>query len=106
LSDAEQQTFRQLNVDEKEAIEGAQGWVDQAAATLGLAYLEYEEAKMRFQLAEQALASRAASTRNAEVQRNQVMAKFVELLELGPGEWVYDGKGKLVRKDQPNAKST
>lgn len=101
-----EKTFRQLNVDEKKAIEEAQGWVDQSAAALGLAYLEYQEAKLRYELAEKNLASRAATTRNSEMQRNQVMATFAQVLELGPGEWVYDGEGKLVRKDKPNAKST
>jgi len=106
LSEAEQDTLRQLTVEEKEAIEGAQKWVDDSAAALGMAYLEYEESKLRYELAAKNLASRAATTRQSEVQRNQVMVKFVEVLELGPGEWVYDGKGKLVKKDKPNAKST
>jgi hypothetical protein len=96
----------QLDANQREAIAGAKSWVDESAAALGLAYLEFQEAEQRFRLAEQNLASRAATTRQSEMQRNQVMAKFAELLELGPGEWVYDGKDKLVRKDNPNAKSS
>ena len=96
----------ELDANQREAIAGAKSWVDESAAALGLAYLEYQEAEQRFRLAEQNLASRASTTRQSEMQCNQVMAKFAELLELGPGEWVYDGNGKLVRKDRPNAKSS
>lgn len=95
-----------LDANQREAIAGAQGWVDDSAAALGMAYLEFQEAEQRFRLAEQNLASRATTTRQSEMQRNQVMAKFAELLDLGPGEWVYDGKNKLVMKKVANAKPT
>ena len=95
-----------LSPEQQEAIAGAKSWVDDSAAALGLAYLEFQEAEQRFHLAEQNLASRAATTRQSEMQCNQVMAKFAELLELGPGEWVYDGKDKFVRKDKQHAKSS
>jgi len=103
-ADASDGTVR-LNPAQQEAIAGAQGWVDDSAAALGMAYLEYQEARQRYELAEKNLASRASTTRQAEMQQNQVMAKFAEVLELPPGQWVYDGKGKLVMKDKPNAKS-
>ncbi|MBW2690430.1 MAG: hypothetical protein JRC99_10930 [Deltaproteobacteria bacterium] len=95
-----------LSPEEQEAISGAKSWVDSSAVELGLAYLEFEEARQRFDLAEKNLASRASSTRQAEFQRNQVMAQFVELLSLPPGQWVYDGANKLVKKDAKNAKSS
>jgi len=95
----------ELSPKQQEAIAGAKSWVDDSAAALGMAYLEYQEARQRYELAEKNLAARASTTRQSEMQRDQVMAKFAELLELGPGQWVYDGKDKLVRKDIPNAKS-
>lgn len=95
-----------LSPEEQDAIAGAQGWVNSTAVELGLAYLEYEEARQRFELAERNLASRASSTRQAEIQRNQVMTQFVKLLSLPPGEWVYDGTSKLVQKVRKNEKSS
>ena len=69
-----------------------------------MAYLEYQEARARFELAEKSLAATAQTARQAEAQRAQILAKFAETLELPPGEWVYHEQ-KLVRKDKKNAKS-
>lgn len=102
----DERTEVELDTDQQKVLENSQKWITEAAAGLGMAYLEYEETKMRYELATNNLASRASAVRQSEGQHHQVMAKFAELLELGPGEWVYDGAGKLVRKDIPNAKST
>ena len=106
MRDEENDGTVNLAPEQRKAVEGAHRWIEESAAQLGIAYLEFQEADLRFRKAEKALTSLASSTRDAEVQYNQVMAKLAKLLKLGPGEWVYDGKGKLVRKDKPNAKST
>ena len=100
MSDENRAVCRELNASEKEAVEGALSWTSQSNAALGAAYLEFEEARTRFELAQKNLASRAATARQSEAQCNQVMAKIIEALELPPGEWSYDGKGSFVRKDK------
>lgn len=89
---------RALSSQEREAVEGALSWIKDSNAALGEAYLEFEEARMRFELAEKKLASCSATARQSEVQCNQVMVRLVETLNLPPGEWVYDGDGSLRRK--------
>ena len=83
-------------------IESAEGWVLTSMAALGQACLEHQEAKLRYDLAESNLRSRSATARQSEEQRAQVLSKIAELIDLGEGEWTYDGNGKMVRKVNSN----
>lgn len=89
----------ELSDDQRRGIEEANGWVADSMAVLGEAYLSYEEAKLAFELAEKKLRSCTATARSAEKQRAQVVQTIAGMLELGQGEWVYDGAGKMVRKN-------
>jgi len=95
-----------LGEDMKAGLDEADRWVKTASSELGLAYLEYEDAKLRFEVASGRLNNLGVATRKAEIQRSHVLAKMSAMLNLGPGEWVYDGIDKLVRKDAPDAKSS
>jgi signal transduction histidine kinase len=90
---------RELAPDQDAGIKEANRWVSDSMAVLGEAYLEYEEAKLRYELAEKKLRSCSATARQSEKQRAQVVSTIVKMLDLGPGEWVYDESGKMVRKD-------
>ena len=104
MSDTTKTEFT-LSEDMKAGMDEADGWVRETSSVLGFAFLEHEEARLRYELAQKNLSDRAATTRQAEVQRGHVLKKMAAMLNLGPGEWVYDGAGKLVRKDIENAKS-
>jgi hypothetical protein len=92
----------ELSDDQRAGIEEANSWVSSSMAVLGEAYLEHEEARLAYELAEKKLRSCAATARQAEKQRAQVVKTIASMLPLEQGEWVYDGQGKMVRKDKPN----
>lgn len=88
-----------LSEDQRKGFDEANGWVSSSMAVLGEAFLEFEDAKMRYELAEKKLRNASATARQSEKQRAQVASTIAGMLELGEGEWVYDGKGKMVRKN-------
>ena len=91
-----------LAPDQRKGIEEANGWVAGSMAVLGEAFLEFEQAKMRYELAEKKLRSCSATARQSEKQRAQVVGTIAGMLNLGEGEWVYDGNGKMVKKEPRN----
>lgn len=95
-----------LSDDMRADLDQANGWVKDATSALGLAYLEHEEARARFEHAQKNLNATTVTAREAEIQHGHVLKKMAAMLNLGEGQWVYDGAGKLVRKDIPNAKSS
>lgn len=92
----------ELSDDQRRAMDEANGWVSSSMAVLGEAYLEHDEASLAYELAEKKLRSCAATARQAEKQRAQVVKTIAAMLPLDQGEWVYDGEGKMVRKDTSN----
>lgn len=101
-----QKTEVELAQGQREGLEQGSKWVNDAAAELGFAYLEYAATRTRFELAEKNLANRIATVREAEAQHANFQKAVAAALELGPGEWVYDGTSKLVKKGAENAKSS
>ena len=89
----------ELSEDQRKGIEEANRWVSSSMAVLGEAVLEHQEAKLAFELSEKKLRSCAATARESETQRAHVVQAIARLLKLKEGMWVYDGKGKMVRKD-------
>ncbi len=92
-----------LSDDQRKGIEEANSWVSSSMAVLGEAYLEYEEAKLRYELAERKLRSCSSTARQSEKQRAHAVGTIAGLLNLGEGEWVYDGSGKMVKKEPTDA---
>lgn len=95
-----------LGDDQIAGIEKANGWVSNSMAVLGEAYLEYEEAKLRFELAEKKLRSCSVTARQSEKQRANVVQAIAQMLNLDNGEWLYHESGKMVKKEFRNAKPT
>lgn len=89
----------ELSEDQRKGMDEANGWVSSSMAVLGEAYLVHEEAKLAYELAEKKLRACAATARQAEKQRAQVVTTIAGMLPLDKGEWVYDGDGKMVRKN-------
>ena len=75
-------------------------WVSNAAAELGRAYLDHEDAKRRCERTKAALQARSATTKKCETDRARVVVAIAEMLNLPAGECVYDRDVKLVRKDR------
>ena len=87
-----------LNEEQREAVVTVKSWADDSAAALGFAYLEFREAEGRFIEAKKNLESRVVTARDSDLQRNMVMAEISKSHDLSPGEWIYDGEAKLIKK--------
>ena len=106
VSDSPEKTEVELEQGQREGLEQGSKWVNDSAAELGFAYLEYAAARTRFEILEKNLANRITTVREAETQQANFLKAVAAALELGPGEWVYDGVGYLVKKGAKNAKSS
>lgn len=89
---------REISAKHQREIEEANSWVSSSLHALGESYLEYEEAKLRFDVAEKRLRSNSVTAQQAKIQRAQIMKKIAETLSLTDGEWTFDG-GTLVKKE-------
>lgn len=89
----------ELTAEQGAAIEAANRLVSEQMAILGQAHLEHGEARHLHERAQEKLRSCEVAALGAEAQRAKIVGALAETLDLGPGEWVYDGNGKMVRKD-------
>lgn len=98
---------RDLTNDQRKALDEAARWELEAMAALGVAHLEYQEMRKRYDDTAARLHAAEIRARQTEKQRQNVMGGISAMLELGPGEWKYDATaGKLVKQEGDDAKPT
>lgn len=94
-----------LSEDEQERLKELESTLHQMEAALGRAYLEYGEAKVRFEETERILQGCVSGTRGLAQKQKSFLESLAAKYSLNSGEWVYDGKGRFVRKDVADAES-
>lgn len=93
-----------LAAQEAEALEAVGKAVDDARAELGEAYLRFEESRVAFERTRDRLEKAVVHARYAETQHEATMKGISQVLQLPPGEWIYDrSRTRLVRKGADDA---
>lgn len=88
-----------LAAGEAEALDAIARAVDLTRKELGEAYLRFEEIRVAYEAASSKLKGAAARARQAEVDHESTMQNIAKVLQLPPGQWVYDAaNSRLIRK--------